>query len=347
MTRAKRKQEHIKHVIQTQSDSNESYFDSIHVIHQSVPNMNWERVSMEVEVGELLLSSPLFVNAMTGGGGLPTERINQQLAIASKETGITLAVGSQMSAIKDSGEINTFKIVRKENPNGIIFANIGAEASVEEAKRVVGMIEANALQVHVNTLQELLMPEGDRQFEGYLSRIQQIVEKVGVPVIVKEVGYGISRETAQQLKDIGVTYCDVGGKGGTNFSRVENLRRQNPLTSFENWGIPTPVSILETTSIFTDGHVFASGGIRDGLDGVKSLILGAKAFGMAGILLRTLVEDGLEELINKIHSIHEEVKIAMVLLSCNNLLDLSGIPVVYTNEIKDWLEQRNIIKDKS
>ncbi|MEQ6388986.1 type 2 isopentenyl-diphosphate Delta-isomerase [Bacillaceae bacterium S4-13-58] len=343
MTRAKRKQDHIKHALQTQDQISESFFDSIHVIHQSVTNVNWEKVSLEVEAGELLLSSPLFVNAMTGGGGLLTEKINQQLAIASRETGITLAVGSQMSALKDSTEQRTFQIVRKENPNGIIFANIGAEATIEEANRVVDMIEANAIQIHLNTLQELLMPEGDRSFEGHIDRIQQIVENVGVPVIVKEVGYGISKETAKKLKDIGVTYCDVGGMGGTNFSRVENLRRQTPLTSYENWGIPTPISILETTSIFEQGHVFASGGIRNGLDGAKALILGAKAFGMAGILLKTLTEDGVEGLIHKIRSVHEELKIAMVLLNCYRPLELKGQPVIFLNDVKDWLEQRKIL----
>ena len=137
-------------------------------------------------------------------------------------------------------------MIRKVNPNGIFFANLGSEATIEQAERAVDMIEANALQIHLNVIQELTMREGDRDFTGVLQRIEKIVLNSKVPIIVKEVGFGMSKETMQQLVNVGVTAIDIGGQGGTNFA-VENERRRM-LSYFNNWGIQTATSIIEATS---------------------------------------------------------------------------------------------------
>ncbi|MFD1018502.1 type 2 isopentenyl-diphosphate Delta-isomerase [Thalassobacillus hwangdonensis] len=339
MSRAERKIDHIRHAL-SHSKSERSYFDDIDIVHQSLTAQNWEDLQLKTNVGELNLSSPLFVNAMTGGGGKKTEEINQSLAEAAKRTGIGMAVGSQMSAIKNKEERSTYEVVRKANPDGVIFANVGSEATLDQAKEAVDMIEANALQIHLNTLQELIMPEGDRDFRMRLKHIEAIVQGLHVPVIIKEVGYGVSKETANQLYDLGVRHIDVGGSGGTNFSKVENLRRNDPMISFENWGIPTPVSIVEVSKQVPDVHVIASGGIRNGLDGVKSLLLGADAFGMAGSLLKVMIEEGQEALVSKIEHIHREIKMAMMLLDIDHVKDFNGKPHVIRGDMKNWIDQR-------
>ncbi|MFD2925821.1 type 2 isopentenyl-diphosphate Delta-isomerase [Halobacillus naozhouensis] len=341
MSRSERKLDHIRHALSHKRDAH-NHFDDIDLIHQSLTDLDWEHLDLSTKVGELKLSSPLFINAMTGGGGKKTIEINQSLARVSAQTGISMAVGSQMAAIKDKIERPSFEIVRKENPHGVILANVGSESTVEQALDAVDMVGANALQIHVNTLQELIMPEGDRDFTSRSKNIENIVRSLPIPVIIKEVGYGMSKETVEHLSSLGVTYIDVGGRGGTNFSRVENLRREKPLTAFENWGIPTPISLIEAENTSKELHVIASGGVRNGLDGAKALVLGAQAFGMAGSLLRTLVEQGEEAVVSNIHFITRELKMAMMLLGTSKLSDLRGKSYVTTGKTNDWVEQRSL-----
>ncbi|WP_077621718.1 type 2 isopentenyl-diphosphate Delta-isomerase [Sediminibacillus massiliensis] len=341
MNRSQRKLEHIKYAIESNSTEG-NYFDDLTLIHQSISSLHWDSIDLCVDLGELSLSSPLFISAMTGGGGTKTEEINKKLAIAASHTGVAMSVGSQMAAVKDKTEEASFKIVRKENPEGIIFANLGSEASVDQAQKAIHMLEADALQIHLNTLQELIMPEGDRDFTSTAKNIESIVRHIHIPVIVKEVGYGMSKETANRLKQLGVTYIDVSGKGGTNFSKVENRRRKKPLQAFNNWGIPSPAAIKEVKKAFPDCNLLASGGIRNGLDGAKSMVLGAKAFGMAGTLLKVLLEEGLEALQEQIDQVHEEVKLAMLLLDCTKTYELENKPYVSTGYLNDWFTQRRI-----
>ncbi|GGC87193.1 isopentenyl-diphosphate delta-isomerase [Thalassobacillus devorans] len=340
MSREKRKIDHIRHAL-SHSRELQNHFDDIEVVHQSVSGLSWDGLRLDIKVGELSLSSPLFVNAMTGGGGKKTEDINRQLAEVAAETGIAMAVGSQMSALKNPEEKRSYEVVRKSNPKGNIFANLGSEADLEHANQAVDMLEADALQIHLNTLQELIMPEGDRNFSTRLNNIEKIASRLPVPVIVKEVGYGMSMETAALLKEAGVRYIDVAGRGGTNFSKVENQRRENPLHVFEDWGIPTPVSLLEVQRTNTGAHIFASGGIRHGLDGAKALILGAEMFGMAGGLLKVLVTSGQEALIERIESIHHELKVTMMLLNADEPHALAGKAYILTGKTKEWMDQRS------
>ncbi|TGB04516.1 type 2 isopentenyl-diphosphate Delta-isomerase [Halobacillus salinus] len=338
MSRSERKIDHIRHALGHERDVH-NHFDDVTIVHQSLARLDYQALNINTQVGELSLSSPLFVNAMTGGGGEKTEEINRNLAIAASQTGIGMAVGSQMSALKNPEERKTYEIVRKMNPDGVVFANVGSEATADLAKEAVDMLEANALQIHVNTLQELIMPEGDRDFSNRLKQIEQIRETMDVPVIVKEVGYGMSRETIKVLAELGISYVDVGGRGGTNFSKVENLRREKPLSSFNNWGIPTPISILESLQ-HDKVHVIGSGGIRHGLDGVKALALGAEAFGMAGALLKVLVEEGIEVLVEEIEHIHREIKVAMMLMNIEEVAQFKNQPYVLHGLTKEWIDQR-------
>lgn len=341
MTRAQRKIDHIQYALST-GQSRSHGFDDIAFVHQSLPNIACADVSLRTKIGELSLSSPIFINAMTGGGGDATERINGALAEAAKHTGIAMAVGSQMAALKDETEERSYRIVRKVNPDGAVFANLGSEATVEQAKRAIAMLEANAIQIHLNVIQELTMPEGDRDFTDALRRIEQIVKQCGVPVIVKEVGFGMSKETVQKLRDIGVFIIDIGGFGGTNFADIENERRQRMLTYFNNWGIPTAASLAEGISAAHNVSFIASGGMQTALEAVKALALGASAVAFAGHFLKLYMEHGMEKLLQEIELIHEDMRFMMTALGAKSISELQQTPLVISGSTYHWLTQRGI-----
>lgn len=341
MTRAKRKADHIKHALKT-GQSRMTGFDDIKFVHQSLPNCSSEHVDLSTKIGELSLSSPIFINAMTGGGGEATYQINRKLAIVAKETDIPIALGSQMSAIKDPTEMRTYKIVRDENKNGFVFANLGSEATVEQAKVAVEMLQANALQIHLNTIQELTMPEGDRDFVGALSRIEAIVNTISVPVIVKEVGFGMSKETVEKLQSVGVQVVDVGGFGGTNFAKIENERRENRLGFFNDWGIPTAVSIIEAKEAAPGAFVLGSGGIQTSHDIVKALSLGACATGLAGAVLKVLVDKGINALIEEVNELKTEIRILMTALGAKTIPEVQKVPLIISGETHHWLNERGM-----
>ncbi|MFZ3588632.1 type 2 isopentenyl-diphosphate Delta-isomerase [Bacillus sp. DJP31] len=341
MSRSQRKIDHINHAIDT-GQVRAHGFEDIQFVHQSLPNLSVGDIKMNCKLGELSLSSPILINAMTGGGGNQTLKINQSLAMVANECRVALAVGSQMSALRDPSERASYEIVRKENPKGVIFANLGSEATVEQAQRAIDMIEANAIQIHLNVVQELVMPEGDRDFKQAFERIEQIVSRVPVPVIVKEVGYGMSKETAQILLDIGVQLVDVGGFGGTNFSRIENLRRERNLSFFNDWGIPTTSSIVEVRSQSRRLSVIASGGIMSALDIAKSITLGASCVGMAGYFLKILLEQGADEVIQEVKEIHTDLSFIMTVLGKRDILELGKAPIIIKGDTYHWLTQRGI-----
>ncbi|MCQ6273863.1 type 2 isopentenyl-diphosphate Delta-isomerase [Bacillus sp. V3B] len=341
MTRSKRKWDHIQFAL-AKGQERLTGLDDIVFVHQSLPNIGLSHVTLDTKIGELFLSSPIFINAMTGGGGEKTLHINRDLARVAKEFGMAIAVGSQMSALKNMEEENTYHIVRKENPTGIVIGNLGSEATVEEAKKAVDMLEANALQIHLNVIQELTMPEGDRDFSDALKRIQAIVNGIDQPVIVKEVGFGMSKDVVSQLYSIGVNVVDIGGYGGTNFAKIENERRNRLLQFFNDWGIPTAASIIEAKNSGCRMDVISSGGIQTSLEIAKSIALGANAVGIAGYFLKVLVKNGIEELMAEVALIHEELSIIMTALGARTISELQQVPLVLNGKTHHWLHERNI-----
>ncbi|WP_332693489.1 type 2 isopentenyl-diphosphate Delta-isomerase [Halalkalibacter lacteus] len=339
MSRATRKLDHIHHALSTGQDLTHG-FEDIAFVHNSLPEMNLEHINLSSQIGELTLSSPIFINAMTGGGGEKTKKINEQLAEVAAQTGVGIAVGSQMAALREEKHRQSFQVVRKIHSKGIIFANLGSEATVEQAKRAVDMIEANALQIHVNVIQELVMSEGDRDFTNTMSRIENIVHGIEVPVIVKEVGFGMSKETVETLASVGVFAVDVGGFGGTNFSKVENKRRQRRLDFFNEWGITTTSSLLEAYHANTNIHVFASGGLQSALDLAKAIALGASAGGFAGYFLRILLEKGQEALLNEVKQLEEDLRYILTALQAINPLELRKKSIIISGDTYHWATQR-------
>jgi isopentenyl-diphosphate Delta-isomerase len=338
---SQRKNEHIALVHKHYQEKQMSDFQNIKFVHHAFPPINAQEVQLNSQIGPLKLDFPFFINAMTGGSD-ETKRINEDLAIVARETGLVMATGSMSILFKHPELSDSFQIVRKQNPNGLIFANLGAGHSIENAKRAVAVLEADALQIHVNATQELIMPEGDRDFKLWLSNIETIVCQLEVPVIVKEVGFGMSRETIQQLIDCGVQIIDVSGRGGTNFAQIENSRRKDVSYDFlEDWGQSTVVSLIEAQS---NPHIdyIASGGIKNPLDVVKSLALGAKAVGVSGEFLHVLQEQGIEATIRFVNEWKTQVQTIMALLGKVKVEDLVKTDLILTGDAQDYCETRNL-----
>lgn len=343
--REERKLSHITHTIEMAAGPRSAGWEDVHLVHQALLQFDQEELDASAVLFNKKLELPLVINAMTGGAdGL--EKINASLARAAKETGVGMAVGSQTAGIYNRRVRHTYEIVRQINPDGLILANTGALVNPECAQEAVEMLKADALQLHLNGVQELLMAEGDRDFNRLEENIGQVVENIDVPVIVKEVGFGISGETAARLSKLGVQAIDIGGAGGTNFAGIELARNPRPgLEYLLNWGISAACSLLEVKSLRLPFTIMASGGITNSLEMMKALAMGADATGIAGVFLKILLQDGEEALINKIESMKDELKILMMITGAKAAAGISKIPFVITGFTREWCEQRLPIKE--
>lgn len=250
-----------------------------------------------------------------------------------------MAVGSQTIALRDRGSHNSFKVVRERvGEEGVVIANLSGHASLEDVKFAIDLIKADGIQLHLNPAQELVMKEGDREFKGVLKNIEDIVSNVERPVIVKEVGFGISKEVAQRLYDVGVRYIDVSGKGGTNFIEIEDRRDDEiDFRDIYSWGIPTALSLIQCRSISEDLTLISSGGIRTSLDILKSLILGANVVGIGGRILREVIEGGQERANKYMEGLTYKLKVLMLLTGSKNIQELKKVPYKVKGELKDLL----------
>lgn len=308
---AKRKDQHIRYALKQKRGPND--FDQMSIPYNSLVAQDIEDVDLSTKYLNQVFPYPFYINAMTGGSK-KGRIINSKLAKLAAHFGIPMVVGSMNMALKDIKYLDTFLVARQENPNGFVIANLSANANLEEAKTVVHMIQANALTIHLNVLQELIMPEGDRTFKHWKANIKNIVKGIGVPVVVKEVGFGMSKETVKELIDLGVKYVDVSGKGGTNFAYIENKRARNRYHDFTSIGISTYASLVQNKEHMDQIEVFASGGIRGALDIQKALSLGAKAVGLSYFFLK-LTKLSTEKAIEEVEKMIEDLKKVKVLTS--------------------------------
>lgn len=346
--RQQRKNEHLKIALSIETGPKLTGFDDVELIHQALPDLNLADIDISTHFLNKKLAAPFLIEAITGG---TTEslQINKQLALGAAKSGIAMAVGSQTAALDNPAVVRTFSIVREYNPNGLILANLAANVSVENALHAIEMIKADGLQLHLNIAQELMMEEGDRNFKGTSDSIQKIIQASPVPVIIKEVGFGVSRETAVKLHQLGAAIIDIGGAGGTNFAAIENKRRQNPLsTEWYNWGIPTVASIFECQDAQLPIQVIASGGIDSGIKAAKALALGAILVGGATVFLKSVTaEQNAVSLTNTIDSWSHDLKMAMLMTNAVNLKELNNKPVVIMGKTREWLINRKIALAKN
>ena len=291
-----RKSDHIK--INLERDVRSALttgLENYRFVHEALPELDLNRIDTTLSLFGKKLHSPILISSMTGG----TEeagKINQRLAETAQEVGVAMGVGSQRAALEHPEQTSTFAITRKVAPNILLFANLGAVQlnygyGIDHCRRAVDMIQADALILHLNPVQEAVQDAGDTNFVGLAKKIEEICKKLEVPVIAKEVGWGISARTAKLLAGCGVSAIDVAGAGGTSWSQVEMHRAPDEFTrqlatTFVGWGIPTAETILNVKKAVPEMTVFASGGIKDGLDIAKSIALGATLGGMAGQFLK-------------------------------------------------------------
>ena len=250
---------------------------------------------------------------------------------------VAIACGSQRIALEDPERADGFRIIRREAPHAFVLANVGPTVTPEQALRAVEMVRADALQIHLNAAQELIMPEGDRDFRDWAKRIAAIVATVPVPVVAKEVGFGLSRRTIMTLERTGVTAVDVAGAGGTDFIAIENERRHREYAYLTGWGQSAPLCLLDALC----GRdpvglpVLASGGVRNPLDVVRSLALGARAVGVSGHFLHTLTVRGADGLLDELHSWTDHVRTLMTLLGAADVDHLRRTDVLVTGPTRE------------
>jgi len=329
---ASRKDEHLDLAVRLHGEDRPNGFDDVSFMHHALPGTSADSIDISTSVCGAHWRAPFYINAMTGGTSA-TAAINADLARAAADAGVAIACGSQHVALREPERAGGFEVIRREAPDAFVLGNVGPTVAPEQALRAVEMIEANALQVHVNAAQELVMPEGDRDFRDWAGRIAAIAAAVPVPVIVKEVGFGLSRRTIRELERTGVTAVDVAGAGGTDFIAIENERRPGQEYSYlTGWGQSAALCLLEslTGPDCVNLPVLASGGVRSPLDVVRALALGASAVGVSGHFLRTLVSGGADALRHELHAWTDQVRTLMALLGAPDVEQLRRTDVLVT-----------------
>jgi isopentenyl-diphosphate delta-isomerase len=338
----RRKREHIDTVLSqdVRAKGVTTGFERFQFDHVALPELALRDVDLSLTVWNRRLAAPLLISSMTGGTAAARD-INLRLAEAAQVLGLAMGVGSQRAAVEDSTLADTYH-VRRAAPDILLFANLGAVQlnrgfGIDEAKRAVEMIEADALILHLNPLQEAVQPEGDRDFRDLAAKIAQVARALPVPLIVKEVGNGISGAVARRLAECGVAAIDVAGAGGTSWSEVEAYRSRDPMArqvahEFAGWGIPTALSLMEVRRAAPGLMLFASGGIRGGVDAAKAIRLGATLVGSAAPVLGSATATA-EAVVARMERLVQELRIAAF---CTGSRDLAALRRAALRRDLDW-----------
>lgn len=346
MTTSSRKMDHIRICLEKPVETSPRPFDDLMLIHRALPEISDSEIDTSCLFLGRRIKAPLMITGMTGGHPEARE-ININLALAAQEIGVAIGLGSQRAALEDPKQVETFSMVREVAPDVPIVGNIGAvqlrDFGSEVLDRLAEMIDADAMAVHLNFLQESVQPEGDRDASRVLEAIASA--RSSVPVIVKETGAGISGEVASELLDAGVKIVDVSGVGGTSWSAVEALRAEevgdieshNMGNIFKSWGISTPVSVVECVA--AGAEVISSGGIRNGIDVAKSLALGASMSGMALPMLAPANRSPME-VERALKGCIRALRMSMFLTGCRDLSKLRSARVMILGRTREILEQR-------
>ena len=343
-----RKAEDVNIILKENVSAEYNYWNDVRLVHNALPEIDLDDIDLHVKFLGKRLEAPLVISSMTGGFGMG-KQINANLAKAAAEVGVAMGVGSQRAALEKPDLVPTYAIV-KDHGVPLVLANLGAPQlvpqegkrayGIADAKKAIEMIDADALIIHLNFLQEVVQPEGDRRAKGCLDAIRNLA--AAFPVMAKETGAGISREAASRLKEAGVKAIDVGGLGGTSFSAVEHYRARKEASTlkerlgatFWNWGIPTPASILLAD---VGLPLVATGGIRSGLDAAKGIALGATLAGMAKPMLEA-AKVSADAVVTELRTVVEELKAAMFLTGSTSIEALQDRPAIVSPPTASWLE---------
>ncbi len=352
--RLHRKLDHVRLAVEAENGSLCAGFSDVHLIHRALPRADLESIRLDTHIWGRDLPSPFFVDAMTGG---PREMIevNRALGRAAGKAGWGMALGSQTILLACPETAESFQLCAKWPPS-MILANMPAAASTQDVIEAFNTIRADAVQLHLNILQELLMAEGDRGFGGVRSRIAETVRTVSAPVMVKEVGCGIGFEDARELAALGARGINVAGAGGTSFARIELARRSDTEAvtvdpgAYHEWGIPTVASLVESVRAMRATTprpvVVASGGVRTPLDAVKCLVLGADLVALAAPILRKVLSEGEEATTRYLVTFNQDVRRLLLLIGADRPIDARTKPYVLGGFTGDWLKARGFSDDQ-
>lgn len=347
-----RKDEHIEVCLSRDVEDTgvTTWFEYVYLPHRCLPEVDPSEVRMETDFLGFRFAAPLMVSAMTGGSRV-AYKVNSRIAEAVERLKLGMCVGSQRVALENPDTAYSFKVVREKAPTVFVSANIGFQElyryGVGELEKLIGMVEADALTVHLNALQELLQPEGEPRFKGLTEIIGEVADRLPVPVIVKETGAGVGWEDAVRLEEAGVDAVDVAGAGGTSWSKVEYYRaldrgerfKARVAEGFWGWGIPTAASLVEVKSKVRRLKVVASGGLRSGVDIAKAICLGADMTAVALPILKPALKS-VEAVEETLKVLVEGLRNAMILVGASSLEELKKVKPVVTGRLAEWVERR-------
>lgn len=324
-----RKDDHIKYALKYQSPYNS--FDDIELIHSSLPKYNVNDIDLSTHFAGQSFEFPFYINAMTGGSE-KGKAVNHKLAQVAQATGIVMVTGSYSAALKND-EDDSYPTTDLY-PDLKLATNIGLDKPVPAAESTVKAMNPHFLQVHVNVMQELLMPEGEREFHMWRSHLKEYVDNIQCPLILKEVGFGMDLQSIKDAYDIGITTVDISGRGGTSFAYIENQRGRDR-SYLNTWGQTTAQSLINAQSMMDKMDILASGGIRHPLDMVKCLVLGAKAVGLSRTVLELVERYPVDDVIAILNSWKEDLRMIMCALNCKKITDLRQVNYILYGQLKE------------
>ncbi|HGD0594490.1 TPA: type 2 isopentenyl-diphosphate Delta-isomerase [Streptococcus agalactiae] len=324
-----RKDDHIKYALKYQSPYNS--FDDIELIHSSLPKYNVNDIDLSTHFAGQSFEFPFYINAMTGGSE-KGKAVNHKLAQVAQATGIVMATGSYSAALKND-EDDSYPTTDLY-PDLKLATNIGLDKPLPAAESTVKAMNPIFLQVHVNVMQELLMPEGEREFHMWRSHLKEYVDNIQCPLILKEVGFGMDLQSIKDAYDIGITTVDISGRGGTSFAYIENQRGRDR-SYLNTWGQTTAQSLINAQSMMDKMDILASGGIRHPLDMVKCLVLGAKAVGLSRAVLELVERYPVDDVIAILNSWKEDLRMIMCALNCKKITDLRQVNYILYGQLKE------------
>lgn len=324
-----RKDDHIKYALKYQSPYNS--FDDIELIHSSLPKYNVNDIDLSTHFAGQSFEFPFYINAMTGGSE-KGKAVNHKLAQVAQATGIVMVTGSYSAALKND-EDDSYPTTDLY-PDLKLATNIGLDKPLPAAESTVKAMNPIFLQVHVNVMQELLMPEGEREFHMWRSHLKEYVDNIQCPLILKEVGFGMDLQSIKDAYDIGITTVDISGRGGTSFAYIENQRGRDR-SYLNTWGQTTAQSLINAQSMMDKMDILASGGIRHPLDMIKCLVLGAKAVGLSRTVLELVERYPVDDVIAILNSWKEDLRMIMCALNCKKITDLRQVNYILYGQLKE------------
>ncbi|AXJ12790.1 type 2 isopentenyl-diphosphate Delta-isomerase [Streptococcus pluranimalium] len=334
-----RKDDHIKYALKYQSPYNS--FDDMELVHRSLPDYDLADIDLSTQFLGMDVDFPFYINAMTGGSQKGGD-INQKLAALAEATGIIMVTGSYSAALKDPTD-TSFQ-VKENHPKLTLATNIGIDKDYKLGLRAVEEMQPAFLQVHVNLMQELLMPEGEREFRSWKENLANYAKYMPVPIMLKEVGFGLDLRSMEMAYDLGVRAFDISGRGGTSFAYIEN-ERGGDRSYLNEWGQTTVQALLNAQPMIAKADVLASGGVRHPLDMIKCLVLGAKAVGLSKTALALVEDKTMDEAIATVNGWKDDLRLIMCALNCQRISDLPKVDYMLSGKL-NHLTKADVQKKK-